>query len=151
MRHIRLVILLFILILTLLSCKRGYLFEDSRSLDPAGWQADDFLQFVIPVENLDQEFNIMVHLRHDGRYEYSNLFLFINTYAPTGASIRDTLECMLSDVSGRWFGRGIGGHYTIEVPFKRKVRFPYKGNYRIEIQHGMHRESQVYQRYRDFN
>ncbi|MCD6346058.1 MAG: gliding motility lipoprotein GldH [Bacteroidales bacterium] len=140
MKTIRYFLVFTILVLALWSCRTGYLFDGSKSLDTAGWLADDFVQFTAEVEDLDQEFDIDIHLRYDGRYAYSNLFLFIDTYAPTGVSLRDTLECMFADRSGRWLGRGIGGHYTLEVPYKQRVKFPYKGSYRFKIQHGMRAE-----------
>jgi len=129
-----------IFLLIIGSCNQAYIYENSKSVDSEGWIANDIIQFTVPIDQLEEEFDMFLHLRHDGRYAYSNIFLFIDTYAPTGASIRDTLEFRLADKEGKWFGRGIGGQYTHELAFKHKVMFPYTGNYNIEIQHGMRTE-----------
>lgn len=119
------------------SCQRGFLFESVISLPTEGWTAKEFVSFEVLVDDTIQEYSINLSLRNDGRYAYSNLFLFINTYAPTGAQIRDTIECMLADKSGKWLGKGLGGQYSHNIPYKYKVQFPFKGIYRFEIEQGM--------------
>jgi len=128
--------LIFISMMTF-SCHRGYLFESVVSLPIEGWSSEDFVSFEVVVDDTLSDYHIDLYLKNDGRYEYSNLFLFINTLAPTGAMIRDTVECTLADRSGKWLGRGIGGQYSYEIPYKYRVRFPYKGLYRFEIEQGM--------------
>ena len=43
----------------------------------------------------------------------------------------------MADERGKWFGRVIGGKYTLEVPFKTRVIFPQSGAYMIEVEQGM--------------
>lgn len=126
-----------LLILMGVSCQRGRMYTDTLPVNPEGWSATDLLQFTIPVEDTTAVFDLYLHLRHDGRYRYSNLFLFITTQAPTGESLRDTIECRLADPAGNWLGKGIGSQYQHTFPFKHQVIFPYSGTYRVEIQHGM--------------
>ena len=126
-----------ILILGISGCQRGIIFSQTEAIDPNGWESDGFISFEIFVEDTVNMHSLDLHLRNDGRYEYSNLFLFIKTFAPTGASITDTIECTLADRSGRWLGRGIGGQYHHTIPYKKNVIFPFKGKYTIEVEHGM--------------
>ncbi len=134
-QHIQLISLVGLLFLS--ACQSGYLFENSLAVDPTGWESTDFAQFDVDVTDDSSAFIIQLYLRHSGQYTWSNLYLFVNTFAPTGASIRDTVECILAAPDGRWYGRGLGGNYTLEIPFKQNVVFPTKGTYRFEIQHGM--------------
>lgn len=119
------------------SCQRGYLFESAISIPNHGWASDEFVSFEVKVADTLQEYNISINLRNEGRYEFSNLFLFVNTLAPSGAQIRDTIECTLADKSGKWLGRGVAGQYSHKIPYKSNVRFPLTGIYRFEIEHGM--------------
>lgn len=136
----RIIALIVLLAIFTAGCKNDRLFESVVSLPKEGWKAKDFVQFEVTVQDTLSEFQIDLSLRNDGRYAYSNLFLFIHTLAPTGAQIRDTIECTLADRSGKWLGRGIGGQYSYEIPYKTRVRFPYPGVYRFEIQQGMRQD-----------
>jgi len=119
------------------SCHQGIIFEETAEIPAGVWSQDHFLTFFFPVADTIEPCNISLIIRNDARYEYSNLFLFINTVAPGGQTIRDTIEVRMADVSGKWYGKGIGGKYTLEVPFKTHVVFPQPGNYLIEIEQGM--------------
>ena len=124
----------------LTACRSGVLFEKTIELPPDGWDQDNFAEFYFPVEDTTSQYHINLIIRNDGRYEFSNLFLFINTTAPGGESIRDTVEIRMSDETGRWLGKGIGGRYTRQVPFKTQVRFPQIGGYNIEVEQGMRKK-----------
>lgn len=122
------------------SCRSGVLFEKTIELPPDGWDQDYFAEFNFPVDDTIGQYQISLIIRNDGRYEFSNLFLFMNTTAPGGQSIRDTVEIRMSDETGRWLGKGIGGRYTRQLPFKTQVRFPQQGGYYIEIEQGMRKK-----------
>ena len=130
-------ILLVIIAMLLTACQPRVLFEETISLPRHSWNQNDFLSYTISVEDTVEQYQISLIIRNDGRYEYSNLFLFINTTSPGGEGIRDTVEIRLADERGNWYGKGVGGKYTLQVPFKNGVKFPQKGNYTIEIEQGM--------------
>jgi gliding motility-associated lipoprotein GldH len=140
----RIFLIYLVLVIALIACQRGIIYTNTEPIDSEGWKSEDFVSFDIVVDDTTRVHNLDLHIRNDGRYEYSNLFLFIKTYAPTGATIKDTIECMLADKSGKWLGNGIGGQYNRTIPYKRQVVFPYKGKYRIEIEHGMREDPLLY-------
>ncbi len=133
-------ILLLAMIVVFGSCQLRTLLEETTAVPVTGWHQDSFISFSFPVEDTIGNYEISLIIRNDGRYEYSNLFLFINTTAPGGQGIRDTVEIRMADERGKWLGRGIGGKYTMEVPFKTQVKFPQKGTYSIEVLQGMREE-----------
>jgi gliding motility-associated lipoprotein GldH len=121
----------------LTSCWKNNLYLENIPIDTNGWTAGQFIRFEVPVEDTQGAYSIFLQVRNDGRYETSNLWLFITTHSPTGATLRDTLECRLADEEGRWQGRGSGGRFSLEIPYRYQVRFPEKGTYLFEIEHGM--------------
>ena len=123
--------------LLLISCSRDTLFVQNVPLDPDGWRADQFIRFDVPVQDTYGSYSIYLQVRNDGRYENSNLWLFVTTHSPTGATLRDTIEIRLADEEGRWLGRGAGGRYSLQIPYRFTVRFPEAGNYLFEIEQGM--------------
>jgi gliding motility-associated lipoprotein GldH len=76
-------------------------------------------------------------LRNAGNYPYSNIFLFVNTYFPSGTIDKDTVEIMLASPDGKWMGKGLGDIWDNRILFKRNVTFPEKGKYRFEISQAM--------------
>lgn len=122
-------------------CNSGTLYDRIESVDPTGWQVEDRVIFSVPVQDTVGMYNLYLQIRNESGYAYSNLWLFIDTYAPTGASLRDTLECKLANEMGKWYGRGVGNKFAVEMPYRTGVRFPYPGTYRIEVQQGMREEA----------
>jgi len=123
--------------LLLSSCGGNDLYLSNVPVDKGVWPVDRFYRYEVPVTDTAGIYTIYIQVRNDGRYEYSNLWLFIRTNSPTGASLRDTLECRLADEHGRWQGRGSGGRFSLEIPLRYRVRFPQPGTYLFEIEHGM--------------
>ena len=87
-------------------------------------------------------FDFIVDIRHDERYKYSNLYLFIDLNFPNGKVSTDTLELTLADASGEWLGAGAGSLYEIGFKFKDRKKFPLSGIYNIRLRHGM-REPEI--------
>lgn len=84
----------------------------------------------------------MISLRNDNDYPYSNCFLFVNTISPKGIIIHDTIEFSLADEHGKWLGHGFGGVWSTEF-YKKNIRFPVKGPYKIEVIQAMRDEPLV--------
>jgi gliding motility-associated lipoprotein GldH len=121
----------------LVSCDPGRVFEENRRIPGRSWNKEQIMQFMVLVKDTIQSHNIYLNIRNSGKYKNSNLFLFITTQAPNGSSIRDTMECILADAKGKWYGNGLGDVYYVRIPFKTNVIFPYQGMYTFEIQHAM--------------
>jgi gliding motility-associated lipoprotein GldH len=130
-------LLIFSLAVFFYSCGQKDFFIRNYPVESEVWPANRFYRFEVPVTDTTGVYNIYLQVRNDGRYEYSNLWLFIRTNSPTGASLRDTLECRLANEHGRWEGKGSGGRFSLEVPLRYQVRFPNSGLYLFEIDHGM--------------
>lgn len=119
------------------SCGQKDFYLHNVPIEKGIWPADRYYRFDVPVKDTTGSYNIYLQVRNDGRYSYSNLWLFIRTNSPTGASLRDTVECRLANEQGRWEGRGSGGRFSLEIPLRYRVRFPNPGTYIFEIDQGM--------------
>ena len=125
----------------LVSCSNKQVYEQIHTLPANGWEIDGILHFDMPVTDTTRAYDLLLHLRNKGNYEYSNIWLFIETKSPAGNSLRDTFEIRLTDDSGRWLGKGIGDINEMLVPYKQNVLFPYRGIYAITIQQAMREET----------
>jgi gliding motility-associated lipoprotein GldH len=70
----------------------------------------------------------------------SNLYLFVTTTAPSGHSVRDTVEVILADEKGKWLGSGLGDIWDLQQLYKQNVRFAQRGKYRFEYEQAMRTE-----------
>ena len=123
------------------SCKPKSIYEKNIDIPDGVWNMDNILSFETEINDTINSYSIFINLRHTSLYPYSNIFLFINTTAPSGASIRDTFECRLANEKGHWYGDGLGDIWDVNIPFKKNVRFPMPGIYRFEIEQAMRKKN----------
>jgi gliding motility-associated lipoprotein GldH len=132
---------LFIVILScLFACDSKRVFDKYQKIPESNWHKDSLIIFSIPVHDTLQNHNILIQIRNETTYKYSNLWLFVEIMQPGGEVLRDTFEIVLADPSGRWFGEGFGGLKTLQAIYRRNVYFPVSGEYTISLQHGMRDE-----------
>ena len=123
------------------SCDGRMVYEKIADVPDKEWKANVPVNFAIPVEDTISLQNILITVQNSTNYKYSNLFLFVTTTSPSGATVCDTLEVQLADEKGRWYGKGFSRYYDLQVPYKHLIKFPLKGDYTISIAQGMREES----------
>lgn len=136
-----LLLLITVALLILTGCTKRALFDDVHTFDGEGWRASDTLSYKFPISDTAKTYNVLLHIRNTKNYDYSNLWLFIETTAPNGQVYTDTLEIMLADPSGRWLGKGIGNVNSMLIPYMPGVKFTQRGIYTLSIHHAMRVES----------
>tara|TARA_B100000683_G_C12495812_1_gene556088 strand:+ start:1261 stop:1740 length:480 start_codon:yes stop_codon:yes gene_type:complete len=131
----------FVSILVLLtSCMDIPYFTESKSVDESGWLSKDTLEFNFTIIDPSNKFKGSIDLRHNGDYPYSNLYLFIDITYPNNMHRLDTLECILADNRGRWYGSGLGDMVSHRIEYLPAIQFPLEGHYQMNISHGMRRD-----------
>ena len=132
------------IIIVLSACNSGNFYEKYNEIPEMEWEMDEPIAFHPQIQDTLAAHSLYIDLRFSTRYKMRNLFLFITTTAPSGISRTDTLEVMLADERGRWYGQGWGDIYHLEVPYKKYIRFPLTGEYEISITQGMREETLKY-------
>lgn len=141
MKEVRFQIIFFGLILILFSaCDKNRVFEAYTKIPQSGWHKDSLAVFEIPITDTLQKHNLYINVRNDIKYNYSNLWLFVNITQPGKIAVTDTFEITLAYPTGKWLGDGFGGIKTRQVDYKKNVFFPVSGMFKINIQHGMREE-----------
>jgi len=133
--------IVLLLSLALFSCDRSMVYEKFEDVPGNEWKVSSPINFTLPVEDTVTSQNILIAVRNASSYKYSNLFLFVTTTSPSGASVCDTIEVPLADDKGRWYGKGVSRYYDLRVPYKRMIKFPLKGDYTISVVQGMREEN----------
>lgn len=119
-------------ILTFISCDSPVVFEKYKNFEDEKWNTDSVINFDYIINDTISKYKFELNLRHSVDYEYQNLFLFI-----TFESTRDTIELLLADKRGRWFGNGIGDMREVKTLLKEGQSFFTKGSKSIQIEQAM--------------
>ncbi|MBA7552747.1 Gliding motility lipoprotein GldH [subsurface metagenome] len=121
----------------LCNCHVNELYDQVYTFTHDRWEDDQIIDFEFPVSDTAKAYDLFLQIRNSGSYSFSNVWLFVETYAPNGSSLRDTVEIILTDNAGCWLGKGIGNVNEMQVSFKQNVYFLHRGIYKVTIQHAM--------------
>lgn len=89
-----------------------------RQLSADGWAYGDTIGF--STTNLTDSIadgHLVVSLRHNNGYPYSNIWLELTRTGNDGTTVRDTVNCVLADLYGRWKGQGFEHHISSPTLF----------------------------------
>jgi gliding motility-associated lipoprotein GldH len=134
-------LLIIILVLQISGCNNNVTFTDSSAFPSETWKIENVAEFNPDISDTSTIQNIYFTIRTGSAYPFRNIWLFVNTISPSGKSITDTLQYMLADGKGKWYGRGIGDVKELNLPFRTGIYFPEKGEYHFKIRHGMRVEN----------
>lgn len=115
----------------------GYIFNEVEKIPDGKWNKDNIIEYNVPVNDTLNGYDIQIHLRNDFNYNYRNIWMFIETSAPNGNVLRDTVEFFLADQSGKWLGKSLGNVNEILLDYKKNIRFPASGIYHFKIEQAM--------------
>lgn len=137
MKNLTLVLIAIIAVLLSAACDQQRVYEKNTEIPEYIWDKDHVLKFSVDISDTISVHNIYINVRNASGYQFNNLFLFVTTRAPKGGVVKDTVELTLADDNGRWLGNGLGDIWDNQIPYKKNVRFPYKGVYIFELQQAM--------------
>jgi gliding motility-associated lipoprotein GldH len=120
-----------------LSCKSGVLFDKIQSVPGELWKKESAFSFDVTISDTISPVDYYLTIRNTTDYRFSNLYLFIKTVFPNNTHAKDTVECILANPEGKWYGKGLSRIKENEILLKKAIRFPRKGVYRFEIEQGM--------------
>jgi gliding motility-associated lipoprotein GldH len=134
------ILLIALSVLVLVSCDPGRVYEKNIRIPDGIWNQNNPVSFEVIVEDTITPHNLYINVRNTGMYPLSNLYLFITTIAPSGHTIKDTVQIILADEKGKWLGDGLGDIWDIQRLYKEQVRFAQKGKYIFEYEQAMRLE-----------
>jgi len=133
--------LLFILFLSFIFCSCGpkKVYEKYIDIDKNMWDRETSVDFNINIENIENDYDIFLEIRHTLYYIYDNLAVSIITYYPNGEIRIKDYNIKMRDSKGTFYGDGMGDIFDLEVPVMKNVKFQEKGVYKFKIQNIMPR------------
>ena len=123
----------------LTACTQPAIYDQFQSIEGKVWDKDKVYYFTFMVEDNRIPYDLTLAVRNNNLYPYQNLWLFCNEEPPIGSLKRDTVEYMLADDFGKWYGHGIS-LFLSTFPIRTNYYFPYPGQYTYSFQQGMRNE-----------
>ena len=133
-------IIFFTAILSFSSCDNNRLFDANQEIKDGVWDLNQKLSFDFDVPDTTTKYNFYFNIRNTDDYPYSNIYIFMHTKFPNGKMANDTVEFVLADETGRWYGKGQGDLHDNRFIFRSNVRFPLAGKYHVDIEQAMRME-----------
>lgn len=121
----------------ILSCNTDRVYQKYNEIPNNVWNVENIVDFNFDIEDTITRYNMFLHVRHSGHYPFKNLWLFTTTTAPNGYFSVDTVEVILCDDAGKWLGDGLGDIWDNKIAFKKNIRFPMVGNYKLQVEQAM--------------
>jgi len=126
------------------SCADNVVFQADVPVQGAAWNREFKPEFAFEMTDTVSKHDLFIDIRHTGEYPFSDLFLFVDLHGPDGRHMRDTIECLLADPTGKWFGKGLGfifaDRYQAHVLYRSGNRFPASGRYTVRLEQAMRTE-----------
>jgi gliding motility-associated lipoprotein GldH len=117
------------------SCSQTTFYDQYQIVDEM-WHKEKEFYFTYAIDDIFARYNLYINVRNNNSYLYQNLWLFCSEEQPVGPVRCDTIECMLADNFGKWYGSGISIFY-LRIPIRIGYSFPHKGQYTFSIKQGM--------------
>lgn len=130
-----------LVLLGLSGCADHVVFQADEAVPDGQWSREHKPEFSFDISDTVSRHDLYIDIRHTGDYPFSDLFLFVDLHGPGDRHMRDTVECLLADPTGRWYGKGLGyvfaDRYEAHVLYKLGNRFPAAGRYSIRLEQAM--------------
>ncbi len=134
--------LFFIIPLMLLfACSDNALFDQNHPFASESWDRKEIVKFDVAITDTLHPYRIFINIRNNGNYSRRNLYMFVTVRSPKGDELKDTINCLLADEKGKWYGKSnLGDIYFNKFLYKPDVRFPFSGTYTFTLEQAMRSE-----------
>lgn len=123
------------------SCKKtSTVYSKYYYFEKEEWSSKDTAKFKVDIIDTLSLCDVNIKIRHGELYPYNNLYVFLTTVYPDKSQKTDTIECILANSKGEWYGSGLGDMYDITLPIKKNVRFSKSGVYQFYFVNAMRQD-----------
>lgn len=129
-----------ILAIIFVGCQSDVLYEQNIPVNAFDWEVTDTLNYEISIDDTAEKYDLSVNIRHRDIYDYTNIYLKIQTIHPTGVVTSQVISLPLSDDAGKWLGKCSGDICFNRVYLMKKIMFQHKGKYKFLINQEMRQD-----------
>ena len=125
-----------VLILGLIfGCSKPHFFMEYRNFE-GQWPASEKVVFALK-DSTDWPVNMMIYIRNNQHYPFSNLFLIAQLKTGDSLLLCDTLEYAMANAEGQWLGKGFLELKESKLWWKEKYKLPRAKNLNVQLEHAL--------------
>ncbi|MFM2392360.1 MAG: hypothetical protein RLZZ546_337 [Bacteroidota bacterium] len=121
----------FTLLLCISACGPKVIYNQKLIIKDGKWVNTDIFNFSFEIIDDKQEYDIFLHVSHDEKFEYQNLYVKIKTVFPDKKSTEDIVSLEMSDGTGKSYGKCSGDQCETAIQLQSKVKFKQKGKHEL--------------------
>lgn len=124
-------------IILFFSCELSTEVNETTVIPDRKWEYNNIVKFAINDIDTLAKHDLYIRIRHDKKYEFSNLFLKIHEHQGQQKDSSHRIEFTLAEKDGRWTGKNSGDLYMHEYLLKENFSFKDTATYYIEVEQNM--------------
>ena len=130
-------------ILLLTGCDVNRIYEDNVDLTDRVWLEENKVGFEVELDDASIPYTIYANVRNGHNYPFYNLYLQYAIVDSTGREVKKGLENLIlfEPKTGEPYGSGIGDVFDHQIPILESYYFPDLGEYTIQLQQYMRRDT----------
>jgi len=101
------------------------------------WHRDSTLNFKFTIVDTSSVYNIFLYLKITNSYPKRNLYIFATYAFPNGDNFRDTINCILADERGYFYGTSLLGLNFENLFLIKQQKLNQKGVYKLKLEQGL--------------
>ena len=100
------------------------------------WPVYEKVLFTLDKGN-ENTVNLMIYIRNNKNYPYSNLFLIAKLKTGDSLLLCDTLEYAMADAQGQWLGKGFLEVKESKLWWRENYQLPAEENINVQLEHAL--------------
>ena len=117
------------------ACSEPLFFMEYRNFE-GQWPASEKVVYSLK-DSTDLPVNMMIYIRNNQHYPFSNLFLIAQLKSGDSLILCDTLEYAMANAQGQWLGKGFLELKESKLWWKEKYKLPRAKNLNIQLEHAL--------------
>ena len=126
--------LFFVLLFVSFGCSHTKVFEEYKKFDNLSWHRFNFLEFEVPIEDIEPEYDISISLRHLPEFPHKQLPVNFTIYSPSGEMRTVDLLLELYDDEGNSLSECLGDFCDISILLRENFKFSEQGIFKFRIE-----------------
>ena len=117
------------------SCSKPTFFMNYKDFN-GHWPVYEKVLFTLD-KGSENPVNLMIYIRNNKQYPYSNLFLIAKLKTGDSLLLCDTLEYAMADAQGKWLGKGFLEVKESKLWWRENYQLPAVENINVQLEHAL--------------
>ena len=117
------------------SCSKPTFFMNYKDFN-GNWPVYEKVLFTLD-KGSENPVNLMIYIRNNKQYPYSNLFLIAKLKTGDSLLLCDTLEYAMADARGKWLGKGFLEVKESKLWWRENYQLPAVENINVQLEHAL--------------